>query len=380
MINILKFAVSRIITNTPGWKTNRKIVVIESDDWGSIRMPSKDVYNTLLQKGIRVDNCHYCSNDSLETEDDLSLLFDVLNSVKDKFNKPAIFTANTLVANPDFRKIKDCDFYEYYYRKINDGFQDFKGSGKLLEFYKEGQELGFFKIQSHGREHVNIKRWMKSLSQNNKESRLAFDLGVYGLSTTITSENRKSFLPAFDFGNVEEELFVNEVAQDGLKIFKDIFGYKSKSFIAPNYTWGKSLENTLQKDGVKFIQGGKIHRYTVSNGLKNKRRLRYTGKTNEHYQIDLARNSFFEPSENPDKDWVNSCLSDVKHAFLWRQPAIICSHRVNFMGGLREKNRDINLKQLRKLLIQIRKKWPEVEFMSSDQLGDLIKNSHEGRS
>ena len=30
--------------NLRGWKTNRKIVVIESDDWGSIRMASLKSY------------------------------------------------------------------------------------------------------------------------------------------------------------------------------------------------------------------------------------------------------------------------------------------------------------------------------------------------
>jgi hypothetical protein len=373
MINSLKTTLSRNITNARGWKTNRKIVVIESDDWGSIRMPSKEAFKTLLQRGIRVDNCHYCSNDSLETEKDLSLLFEVLNSVKDKFNKPAIFTANTLVANPDYEKIRENDFNKYHYIKIDEGFKSIKGSENILDLYNEGQDAGCFKIQSHGREHLNVLRWMKVLKQNSIETRLAFNLGVYGLSTNITSESRKSFLPAFDFTNHEEEMFANEVVQDGLQIFKDIFGFESKSFIAPNYTWGKSLENSIQKSGVSFIQGGKIHRYTEGNGFKSKKRLRYIGKTNAQNQIDLARNAMFEPSENPNKDWVNSCLADTKLAFLWKKPAIICSHRVNFMGGLNEKNRDVNLKQLKELLVQIKNRWPEVEFMSSDQLGDLIK-------
>ena len=30
----------RNLSNLPGWRTSRKIVVIESDDWGTIRMPS----------------------------------------------------------------------------------------------------------------------------------------------------------------------------------------------------------------------------------------------------------------------------------------------------------------------------------------------------
>jgi len=40
------------ITNALGSKTRRKIVVIESDDWGAIRMPSQRVYAELEKKGL----------------------------------------------------------------------------------------------------------------------------------------------------------------------------------------------------------------------------------------------------------------------------------------------------------------------------------------
>lgn len=374
IISDTKKIITNSLSNARGFRTKRKIVVIESDDWGSVRMPSKEAYNSLLQKGIRVDNCHYCANDSLETEKDLNLLFEVLTSVRDIHDTPAVITANTLVANPDFKKIKESDFSEYYYTKITEGFKSFKGSENLLQLYNKGQGAGCFRVQSHGREHLNVARWMKALNNNDKETRLAFDFGVYGLSTSITSESRKSFLPAFDFENSNEEMIVNEIALEGLNIFSKIFGYKSKSFIAPNYVWGKSLEKSLAKGGVEYIQGGKLHRYTELNGFKSKKRMRFTGKTNQYKQIDIARNAFFEPSENPNKDWVDSCLNDIKFSFMWNKPAVVCAHRVNFMGGLNEINRDSNLKKFEELLIKIKKTWPDVEFMSSDQLGKLMSH------
>ena len=54
-----------------GRKTNRKILVIESDDWGSIRMPSKKSYDNLLNTGIAVDKCPFKTFDSLETTEDI---------------------------------------------------------------------------------------------------------------------------------------------------------------------------------------------------------------------------------------------------------------------------------------------------------------------
>ena len=62
----------RDIIKTFGYKTNRKIVVFESDDWGSIRMPSKLAYSNLLNKGIDVDKSYlYDTLDSLEKKEDL---------------------------------------------------------------------------------------------------------------------------------------------------------------------------------------------------------------------------------------------------------------------------------------------------------------------
>lgn len=368
----LKQTITHNLFNIPGWRTKRHIVVIESDDWGSIRMPSKEVYKQLLKAGIRVDKCHYCSNDSIASEEDLSLLFEVLNSFRDINGSPAVITANAIVANPDFGRIKDGDFEQYYFKKITDEIPSIKGCEHSLDLWKEGNENGCFRIQSHGREHLNVARWMYYLKQNYPETRLAFDLGVYGLSTTITSEKRKSFLPAFDFENKQEEKQANEIAIEGLSIFEQMFGYKSTSFIAPNYTWGRSLERSIAGYGVKYIQGQTRDRYRNSTGENNKVRFRYMGRKNEYGQMDLCRNAIFEPSEAPQKDWVDTCMKDIAIAFRWHHPAIICSHRVNYVGTINVENRDRNLKSLAQLLGQIKNRWPDVEFMSSDQLGDLI--------
>lgn len=367
-----KQTITHNLLNIPGWRTKRHIVVIESDDWGSIRMPSKEVYEQLLKAGIRVDQCHYCSNDSIAREEDLSLLFEVLNSYKDINGKPAVITANAVVANPDFRKIKESEFNQYFYKRITEGLPEIKGCECSLDLWKEGNENGCFRLQSHGREHLNVARWMHYLKENYPETRLAFDLGVYGLSTHITSEKRKSFLPAFDFENNQEERQANEIAADGLLVFEQIFGFKSSSFIAPNYTWGKSLEKNISDCGVKYIQGQQRGKYRNTNGENNKIRQRYLGRKNEYGQIDLCRNAIFEPSEAPQKDWVDTCMKDIAIAFRWHHPAIICSHRVNYVGTINVENRDRNLRSLARLLGQIKNRWPDVEFMSSDQLGNLI--------
>jgi hypothetical protein len=44
------------------------------------------------------------------------------------------------------------------------------------------------------------------------------------------------------------------------------------------------------------------------------------------------------------------------------------------MGELDPGNRKVNLRLFKELLQRILKQWPDVEFMTSDKLGDLISD------
>jgi len=74
--------------NAFGYKSRRKIIVFESDDWGSIRIPSKKAYNSLLRSEINVAACPYSKYDVIETYEDFAGLFDVLNQFKDYKGEP----------------------------------------------------------------------------------------------------------------------------------------------------------------------------------------------------------------------------------------------------------------------------------------------------
>jgi hypothetical protein len=371
----IKQYITRNLINLPGWHTNRKIVVIESDDWGSIRMPSKETYDFLLKKGIRVDKCHYCKFDSLASEKDLSLLFEVLTSFKDINNNHPIITANSVLTNPDFDKIKQTNYQKYYYQIFTETLKGYPNHNKSFELWQEGINKKIFLPQYHGREHLNIKRWMYYLNSNSQETIWAFKQKVFGLSTNIVSENRKSYMAAYDLDNINEKRAHFDTIKEGILLFKEIFGYKPVSFIAPNYVWYSDLEKILFDNNILSIQGLFLHRDVLIKKGRFTLKFRYLGQKNKSGLFSLVRNAFFEPSEFVNKDWIDFCLSDIKTAFNWKKPAIICSHRVNFIGELDEKNRNNNLKLLFRLLSTILKKWPDAEFLSSADLTKLLGNN-----
>ncbi len=180
----LKKTITRYLINIPGWHTRRKIVVIESDDWGSIRMPSREVYEKLLRMGIAVDKCPYNRNDSLASEEDLQELFNVLVRYKDINGNTPIITANTVVANPDFSRIKESGYENYYYEPFVETLKKYPKHEKSFLLWEKGIREKLFYPQFHGREHVNVNLWLRLL-KTNESFRKAFDLNLWGLGPRV---------------------------------------------------------------------------------------------------------------------------------------------------------------------------------------------------
>jgi hypothetical protein len=369
-----KQTLSRHLINLPGWRNNRKIVVIESDDWGSIRMPSIAVYDYLLSKGIRVDQSPYCQFDSLETSDDIEALLNVLYRFKDYKGNHPVFTFNTVMANPDFKKIEDSGFKEYYYKPFTETYKQYPQTAFTLELIKQGIKASLLKPQFHGREHVNVGLWLNMLQNRNPEFIEAFKKNMWGLSTDVTEDKKNSIQAAFDSRNENELEFLKDSIREGSDLFENIFGFRSSSFIPNNFIFPSLLEEELIRNDIKIIQGMKYQISPLNKYNKREYSRRITGKSNISGLLNLVRNCSFEPSVvggNAESE-SNKCLKEISNSFFWKKPAIISMHRINFMGGLTEKNRKTNLTALATLLNDILYKWPEVEFMSSDQLGFFI--------
>jgi hypothetical protein len=101
----------------------------------------------------------------------------------------------------------------------------------------------------------------------------------------------------------------------------------------------------------------------------------FFGQRNEHGQRYNVRNVHFEPVMNPNVDIVDRALAQIAIAFAFRRPAVINTHRVNYIGSIDPKNADLGLSALKKLLISITRRWPDVKFISTDQLSDHLRET-----
>jgi len=371
MIGSIKKKVFQNLINIPGWRTTRKIIVFESDDWGALRMPSKSVYNKLLTKGIAVEKSYYNQNDSLESNNDLDALFSVLKKFKDKNNNPAVFTALSIVANPDFDKIRSNDFTAYEFESVKETLKRYGTShNNVINLWHEGINEGVFYPEFHGREHLNVNRWMNILTDQESITRKCFDHNFYG----IGQEKGVNYLPAFDFDNEIELDDQKIILKEGISLFRQVFSYQPRFFIAPNFLLSTKLESFLKANGIDILSGARQQKEPLGND-QYKKNFRFTGKENKHGQLFVARNSLFEHGHNAYKFGWQQTLKDIETAFFWHKPAIISTHRVNYIGNINQENRRKGLEQLEELLKNIVKKWPNVEFMNTTQLAEVIRNS-----
>jgi hypothetical protein len=154
-------------------------------------------------------------------------------------------------------------------------------------------------------------------------------------------------------------------------VFENIFGFRARQFRAGGDVISPDLFAILKACGIEFMdETFYVKRYLGER--KFRRSINYTGRTNRLGQKLLVRNCVFEPTDNPLFDALSNCLHMIDAAFKMKKPAIISSHRVNFVGAIDEKNRKEGLAKLDLLLREIVKRYPDVEFVNADQLGEII--------
>lgn len=367
MISLVKSLLDLI-----GFKTDRKLLVICSDDWGSIRLKDAETRSHLKSAGLNLDSNRFDQFDCLETNEDVELLFDVLSSHKDHMGNHPVLTALTNVVNPDFDKIREADFQTYFYNDLSETYLRYPDRSNVLQLFREGISRKLFIPQFHGREHLQISSWLKALAAGDAKTREAFEHDFFFLSRSDVNlvNVAGEFAEAFNFWDESELALQREAIQTGTAIFKNLFQYKAIFFTAPVLLYNDELNRILTECGISVID---IPRLRLMPTGRNKvtKRFSYMGQRNRYGQIYINRNGVFETNLNG--AGVESCLAQIETAFNARKPAILSNHRASFVGGIDKNNRAHGLRELDALLKAVTKRWPEVEFVDMVALEHLMK-------
>lgn len=368
LLHGVKTSIKRAV-NSLGFHCVRPIMVIESDDWGSTRVPSTDVLEAFQQKYPHYELNHYQANDTLDSAKDLISLAELLRCFENDAGGAPLITLNYAMANPLFDDDNHLLGLPFIYEPVWDTYWREQGKGtSSLDLMRSGAYSDVFKPQLHGREHLNVTAWRKGIAQSEalewayRQRMTGLDMGVYNGLDALNEDN--------------SDISFTEYLVDAYRLFNECFGFAPKSFIPPCYTISKREERTLASLGVRVLQSG----MKVNRSIPKRRFIGIPtpmGSKAAEGQIRLVRNVQFEPSREL---YGGACIDavvqqafrEIKRVIDGQQPAIVCSHRVNYVGGISEKNREQSLECLNQLLTAVLRQYPNIQFLSSDELGSLI--------
>lgn len=355
------------------WRSPEKIIVIESDDWGAIRTSSREAYQALVKSGYNMDRTCW-SADALETEEDLAALYAVLHKFVDIRGCPASITANMVMTNPDFAAIRRNGFNHYCYEPVKSSLESSPSRRNVVQLWEEGMKMKCFRPQFHAREHIRWWQWLETLKRRSPEALETFALNMCGVPTAASKEKQSFFQAVYTEPCAVRQRTVDfsSMIADGIKHFEKQFGFRSLSTIAPNCAWTDTIEEIWAKHGIRYIQGGYCQRLVEAGGERSV--PHYLGQRSKHKGWYLVRNCTFEPVKDRSENSWKNCLAEIQRAFQRKIPAVINSHRVNYMGSIIESNRAHSLDQLGRLLKEVITRWPDVQFLSSPELGYMIEH------
>jgi hypothetical protein len=361
------------LKNFSGKKLNRKLLAFAVDDYGNVRVHSKQAQERLEKSGIRINN-RFDAYDAIDTTEDFQILFEALQAVKDIKGNTAIFTPYALTCNTDFQATIEQNKFvpedlPVTYKKLAAFDNAYEGAYDTL---LEGIKSNLIRPQFHGREHLNVQLIDALLERNdpilmaNLENQSM--AGLIGLADWPTI----GYNEAFSFWNTSVLERHQIIIKDGLERFKKIYRIPSLTFTPPAQQLHPSLYGFVGDNGVIGVHRSRSELVHLGEG-KFKKMLNRLGEDDLGGTIKIVRNCVFEPNDS-EIDWVSFTMKQIEAAFFWGKPAIISSHRVNFCGHIDPKNRQRGVSCLKDLLKKIVQKWPDVEFVGVDEIAQLYEN------
>jgi len=358
-----------LLKNIIGPRVNRKVLAIFVDDFGSIRIKDRVAYEQLRKCNVR-DSLFM--RDTLASEQDLQALFDVLLSVRDSADHAACTTPFVIMANPDFEKIKESGYQKYFREPFVDTFKRYgNGYENAYDLWKQGQAEGIFLPAFHGTEHMNVVKWMKALQDGHKSTLLGFENECVCIPCIEGEPAIDGMVKECDIEKVSDLASLAEDIKIGADMFRKYIGEEPSLFTPGAGTYSPLFETSLIENGIKFLDVARSNRQPLGDG-KFTKQYHYLGQKNKLGLRFIVRNCAFEPIKGGDSA-IATCFDQIACAFAMHKPAIISTHRINYIGHFDEGNRTENLRRLKTLLELVKKRWPDVEFVSGKEICELYK-------
>ena len=313
------------------------VLIIESDDWGA---------GMAGQAGVLRD------------------IAEILLGFSDRDARRPVMTLGMILATADGEKTLSSGSYQ---RQMISSHTH----GSLLEAVKKGVEDGVFAVQLHGMEHF----WPAALLAASKQDAAVKTWLTH--SPEFQTEDLPSPLQSrwVDASELPARRLsmtvVKQAVEEEVAAFEAVFGAAPVVVVPPTFVWNKDVENAWARAGVRVIvTPGCRYETRDQEGLPVKMGgTIYNGQSGDNGIVYLVRDVYFEPSFGHTARQALAALSVKTGA---GRPALFETHRFNFLGT--EEEKIFALDELEGLLRISLAEYPDLAFLSSEDLATILKN------
>jgi hypothetical protein len=319
----------------------RPVLIIESDDWGAGPSDQSEALGSIAQ---------------------------LLAGFKDCDGRHPLMTLGIVLASADGERIRATGNYQRQLISTST-------HGSLLETINNGVDAGVFDIQLHGLEHY----WPSALMEASQcdESVMAWlQRAPFSLTEDLPSPLQSRWvnavsLPAEPINDREVLQAVREETSD----FEAVFGSVPGVAVPPTFIWNECVEKGWAAGGVNVVvTPGRRYESRGDDGQPSAAGDPvYNGQPTGNGMVYMVRNSYFEPSMGHMAEQAMAAL-DLKTGL--GQPALLETHRFNFLGSIDKKNRSVQ--ELKRFLEQALAAYPNVAFISTGKLAMILKDRDPG--
>ncbi len=312
------------------------VLIIESDDWGP-------------------GPAYQC--------DALAALERCLSAVTDHSGHSACITLGLTLSVPDAVRLRADDGHHYHARWLDD--PAFTGQ---LAALRAGIEHGVFDPQLHGSAHYwppalllaaqddpAVRDWL--LGESHETEQLPGALQSRWTDASI--------LPSRPLDSELQRTAVHEEVD----AYRRIFGRDPYVVVPPTFVWNAGVEQAWADAGVRcVITPGR--RYTQRNAQGQPDtvdRVMHNAGQGAGAIRYLVRDLYFEPSLG---HRAESTLDAMVRQLALGRPCLLEMHRFNFT----ESHRDNSLAELARLLQLSLQRFPQLRFLSSEELDQVYRN------
>lgn len=337
------------------WRCAEPVVVLESDDWGLERKPCAPLL-ARLSGGQPTQ----WAEESTETPADVDALAELLASYRDEFGQAACLTANFVMTNPDYRKVRESRFDVYESIDLDAGLPP-----RLMAAYRRSIDAHVFSPQYHGLRHFSPAALLRDLRQDVRDARTLFEAGA-AMGPSFVKGHLWRYHSEYEDWHGRGPAYLDSPTADlrrGLDCFERCFGFRSASTIPPHYLWSDAMREAIWLSDLRYIQGAGYRLRRGADGTTVS--SRYLGFADARGIVHLCRTAKLEPRPGRTETAARS-VAQATQLFEAGVPVVLDTHRINYTGVFR----DGGLAALRQFLDGVERFRPR--FLSTEQLGDAI--------